>query len=254
MLENIIRIDFLDNNRHTVTNGMEAGSMRYEHLTLDRLKEMLDYDPATGVFRWKVRPHKKSRARPGDVAGASKKHPNGKDYRVIGIDGRAYQATQLAFMYVHGRWARGLVGQKDGNTADTRAENLYEMQTTADKHDLTTKEGRARYQRDYWDNNPGYRQNLSYKRYYGITVGQYMLMFNTQDGRCAICGKPETSQQNGKTRWLAVDHDHATGEVRALLCTACNSGLGGFRDNPELLEKATEYLRYYASLPLKRTA
>jgi hypothetical protein len=53
---------------------------------------------------------------------------------------------------------------------------------------------------------------------------------------CVICGD---------TGALVVDHDHKTGVVRGMLCNHCNRGLGHFRDDPELLEFAAQYL--YAS-------
>lgn len=53
---------------------------------------------------------------------------------------------------------------------------------------------------------------------------------------CEICG----SKRN-----LHIDHDHGTGELRGCLCINCNTALGGFRDNPELLEKAIKYLSKY---------
>ena len=43
-------------------------------------------------------------------------------------------------------------------------------------------------------------------------------MAKQQRNVCAICGKPETAEHNGKPRWLAVDHCHDTGKVRGLLC------------------------------------
>jgi hypothetical protein len=61
-------------------------------------------------------------------------------------------------------------------------------------------------------------------------------LLSAQDGRCAICGA-----ERG-TRRLAIDHDHTTGFIRGLLCVRCNTGLGSFRDDPELLRKAIEYL------------
>ena len=42
---------------------------------------------------------------------------------------------------------------------------------------------------------------------------------------------------------LAVDHDHKTGAVRALLCASCNNGLGDFRDNITYLQAAIDYLK-----------
>ena len=56
-----------------------------------------------------------------------------------------------------------------------------------------------------------------------------------QDGRCAICGK-----QCGDE--LRADHDHVSGKFRGLLCDNCNWGLGNFKDNTELLQKAILYL------------
>lgn len=54
-----------------------------------------------------------------------------------------------------------------------------------------------------------------------------------KNNTCAICSK--------KVK-LNVDHDHVTGKVRGLLCQNCNLGLGRFMDNPNLLEKAVQYL------------
>jgi hypothetical protein len=74
------------------------------------------------------------------------------------------------------------------------------------------------------------------KRDYGIAYEQYQELLKQQDGRCAICNETPTDKK------LAVDHSHATGVVRGLLCSACNVGLGHFKDSIELLSKAVEYL------------
>lgn len=56
-----------------------------------------------------------------------------------------------------------------------------------------------------------------------------------QDGKCAICGDPSDQ--------LEIDHDHKTGKVRGLLCGSCNRGIGQLRDDPEILQKALEYIQ-----------
>lgn len=65
----------------------------------------------------------------------------------------------------------------------------------------------------------------------------YVEMMIDQSDRCAICKKKAT------TRKLAVDHSHITGQIRGLLCGACNVGLGMFKDNPAFLIRALEYLQ-----------
>ena len=77
----------------------------------------------------------------------------------------------------------------------------------------------------------------------GVTVEWYRAKEQEQGGVCAICGKPETETRNGKIKRLSVDHDHATGEPRALLCNRCNKDLGIIETlNPEWKVKAEAYL------------
>lgn len=86
--------------------------------------------------------------------------------------------------------------------------------------------------------NPEQHKNNEMMRKYGITVDEYNSMLYAQEYQCAICG---TSAEENKQD-LAVDHCHNTGTVRGLLCKACNRGLGMFKDDTDLLNKALEYL------------
>lgn len=72
---------------------------------------------------------------------------------------------------------------------------------------------------------------------YGITVRAYSRMNATQGGLCAVCREPCLMHSR-----LSVDHDHKTGYIRGLLCFACNTGLGHFRDDGARLIRAAEYL------------
>ena len=75
---------------------------------------------------------------------------------------------------------------------------------------------------------------------YGLTVAQYDTLLEQQAGACAICWKVPSGKLN-------VDHDHETGNVRALLCTACNHMLGKAYDNPAILRCAADYLEEHNS-------
>ena len=78
------------------------------------------------------------------------------------------------------------------------------------------------------------------KRKYGITREQYEGMLQAQDGCCMICHVRLNNE-------LRVDHNHQTGEIRALLCSNCNTGLGMFKEDPARLVTAIEYLRKYST-------
>ena len=84
--------------------------------------------------------------------------------------------------------------------------------------------------------NESYRLRQTLRR---CTPDDYRRMLEEQGGGCAICNA--TSSDNRGHR-LHVDHDHATGKVRGLLCKACNTALGNFKDNTDLMAKAIEYL------------
>jgi hypothetical protein len=74
---------------------------------------------------------------------------------------------------------------------------------------------------------------------YGLSKEQYDLMLSEQNHSCYICGIKDIDCPKSV---LHVDHDHSTGKIRGLLCHHCNTGLGHFKDNVELLQKAIEYL------------
>lgn len=90
--------------------------------------------------------------------------------------------------------------------------------------------------------NPCVRNRWLQTRY-GISTVEYDAMLEAQSGVCAICGGVETALSNlGQIRPLAVDHDHATGAIRGLLCDDCNVGLGRMKDSPDTLIAAAMYL------------
>lgn len=86
-------------------------------VTAERVREVLAYDPETGVFTWRI--HRASNARAGDVAGTS---DNG--YIKIWIDGRQYRAHRLAWLYVHGVWPAHEIDHINRDKTDTRIANL----------------------------------------------------------------------------------------------------------------------------------
>jgi hypothetical protein len=69
-------------------------------------------------------------------------------------------------------------------------------------------------------------------------------MYIQQGGRCAICND---EKELGGYTGLYVDHCHSSNKVRGLLCPACNSAIGNFRDSESLLMAAIEYIRKYQS-------
>ena len=81
-------------------------------------------------------------------------------------------------------------------------------------------------------------EKYSLKKYYGLTESDYNSLLDHQNGVCAICGNPDLIKDT-----LAVHHCHTSGEVRGLLCSNCNLGIGNFNDDISRLESAIEYLK-----------
>lgn len=124
-----------------------------------------------------------------------------------------------------------------------------------------TNEEYIAYQKEYWakpENKARKKRNAhaSYLRHkekvlaatrarmlktrFGISVSEYEGMLAAQRGVCKICGKPP-----GKKR-LDIDHNHKTGEVRALLCNRCNTMIGQCGEQSIVLRLAALYLEEFS--------
>ena len=77
-------------------------------------------------------------------------------------------------------------------------------------------------------------------RDYGMTIEDYEDRLKKQNGRCSIC-KSDKPKGRGKGVFH-IDHNHATGQIRSILCVDCNIGLGMFQDSIKSLFKAITYL------------
>jgi hypothetical protein len=122
------------------------------------------------------------------------------------------------------------VSSKKRRTPEAKAKHRERLKRRYKERMATDPEYRRREYR---------KESLRHK--YHITISFYEALFESQDGKCAICGLvPEP----GKRR-LAVDHDHETQYIRGLLCRHCNVGLGCFKDDIRLLQNAIDYLRVH---------
>jgi len=116
------------------------------------------------------------------------------------------------------------------------------------RYTIEKKEKIAARKKELYDKNPEKyklqaRQTMLKKKY-RLSLAEYDNMLERQNGVCGICGKKETviSNKKGGVDRLRVDHCHKTGEIRGLLCSNCNFGIGHFKDDVSLLRNAILYL------------
>lgn len=147
---------------------------------------------------------------------------------------------------------KGKAYAKDYN----RSENGKATRKRAAIKLASTEEGQKRlkkYKREHFQRVkqiPEQRRKMKdrqLRRAFGITYDDYERMYAAQNGVCAICGRPPKKAHH---HHLQVDHDHATGQIRALLCGSCNRGLGNLQDDPVILEAAKQYLLAHRQLRL----
>jgi hypothetical protein len=100
------------------------------------------------------------------------------------------------------------------------------------------KECRKPVLKSYRDSFKDRDRKAAFKLRYGITMDQWNQMFIDQCGRCVICEVDLPPMGRG----VHTDHCHNDGTVRGILCRDCNPALGAFKDNPNLLRKAAEYI------------
>lgn len=123
-------------------------------LTHTRLREVLEYDPATGSFRWKQR--LSNRIAIGDEAGVLNKTIG---YRQISIDGADFWAHRLAWFYVSGGWPSESIDHIDGDQGNNRLMNLREATHAQNMHNARGHAGHSsRFKGVSYSNDPKRRK------------------------------------------------------------------------------------------------
>lgn len=140
-------------------------------------------------------------------------------------------------------WCRSCKARRSREWYASNAEAIRAKEKARYLADPATKKAgamRSYYRRMAADAGLVHQPRRRYKlRRYGLTLEDYVQKLAEQHGRCALCGcEPDTTRRHD----FAVDHCHATGRIRGLLCRRCNVGLGHFEDSPELLANAIAYL------------
>jgi len=104
------------------------------------------------------------------------------------------------------------------------------------------------YRQRWWEKNKdairAKDRAIRRRKLYGLSEQKYQEMLSSSGGLCAICKKPY-----GRPN---IDHDHETGLVRDILCRSCNSGLGNFNDNVDVMRMAIAYLQRHGKAVVKQ--
>ena len=199
--------------------------------THERLLEVLDYNPETGKFLWKLNASKNVKA--GMEAGGKRGY--------VTVDKQSATLPRVAWFYMKGEWPPRKIWFINGDTQDVRFANLR-VSDGLDGFDHHTREGRIAYQKEYRKVYAPKATEADLQYRFGISLAEYTELCIEQNGQCAICQQPETEMRNGRIKALAVDHDHISGKIRGLLCSSCNTGIGKLKDSVELLQSAIRYL------------
>jgi len=102
---------------------------------------------------------------------------------------------------------------------------------------------RKQYQKENPDIVKKQTRKTKLKSNYGITVNDLEKMYANQEGKCKICDRFISIEINAPTNIRAhVDHNHKNLAVRSLLCSFCNTGIGLFNEDVQVLQKAIDYL------------
>lgn len=121
--------------------------MAKANLTAQYLRQILNYEPETGIFRWAI-VRRPSPFKPGDRAGTIDKK---KGHLIIKINGKSYKAHRLAWLYVTGEWPTTQLDHKNITPADNRLDNLRECTTAINcQNQGMRKNNRSGFPGVYW--------------------------------------------------------------------------------------------------------
>lgn len=115
------------------------------------------------------------------------------------------------------------------------------LEKARDNYDLEKKLKKRAYSAKYRKSDYGRRKikDLYLLRNYKLSLDDFNLMMQQQNESCAIC---LVKVEDTKNKALVVDHNHLTGEVRGLLCSNCNTGIGLLQESQEVMQRACNYI------------
>ena len=105
--------------------------MTRKNISLERLREALDYDPESGIFRWRIDRYRKAKA--GDIAGSLV-----EGYIAICVDYVIYRASRLAWFHIHGTWPANSIDHIDGDKTNNRIANLRDVTVAQNNQNFRT--------------------------------------------------------------------------------------------------------------------
>jgi hypothetical protein len=115
--------------------------------------------------------------------------------------------------------------------------NAFYLDKNGNRVQVNCKECHKKICRERWSSMTPLERKASRASMYGLTPEQFLEMYHKQEGKCAICKEPPTTE-----RGLHIDHCHETKIVRGLLCHGCNTGIGSMKENISILKCAISYL------------
>jgi hypothetical protein len=236
-------------------------------LSADEIKSRYAYDPTNGEFRWlrdMFGASAKAPCRKGDLAGKWR-----GDQLFLKVKGYELPGRHVAWFLMTGEWPTERIRVRDGLGRNLVWGNLALSSTMAQerivRHADEARRLREARQAAVRESRVclGCGTDLPHAKFhcspsgtlatrcdpcrvahnharrlaklYKLSPADVSTMLAAQEYGCAICGAaPEDGPK--------VDHDHATGRVRGLLCGPCNTGLGLFGDDPGRLRAAAAYL------------
>jgi len=166
------------------------------------------------------------------------------------FSGRSHRCKPCSVIAVR-EWRKKNPGKRTDSGAAFYALNKEREQARSrvyrKKYATTIRETTRRWQKANPDKMKAYLRKSRLKTTYGLTVEQYDAMLVAQNGCCAICSTTVPNARKTHVNF-AVDHCHKTGKIRGLLCADCNTSLGKFKEDPNLLRKAASYVEAHQQL------
>jgi hypothetical protein len=162
-----------------------------------------------------------------------------------------YQENKERAFETQRRWVLNNKDKVKIIKARYREKNREKIRKDSIEYNKTHREQGLVNKRKWRARNPDKLKEEKLKARFGITLTQFNELLRIQDTKCGICGVAFDLSGDRNKNNPTVDHAHnETRKIRGLLCRSCNSGIGGLRDNPVLIEKATLWIKN--SGPLKK--